>query len=216
MIKENVHKILAEIPKGVELVAACKGRTPEEILEAIEGGVQIVGQNYVQEAEKAYAVIGSRAKWHFIGTLQKNKIRKILKMFDMIEALDSLDIAQFLDRICEETHKTMPVLVEINSAREENKSGIFPEDAEDFIENLAIFKNIKVMGIMTMGPLCENSEDIRKYFNQTKSLFEAVKKLNLEHVDMKYLSMGMSDSYKVAIEEGANIVRIGTKIFGMR
>jgi len=215
-IKENVQKILSELPGGVELVAAAKMRSPEEILEAVEAGVRIVGENYVQEAEKACAVVGNKARWHFIGHLQKNKVKKAMSIFDMIETVDSVEIAREIDKRCRQIGKVMPVLVEINSGREKQKSGVLPENAEQLVREISVLQNIKVIGLMTMGPRFGNPEDSRPYFVETKKIYERIKELNLPNVEMKYLSMGMTNSYQVALEEGANIVRIGTKIFGER
>lgn len=215
-IKQNVTRLLAELPRNVDLVAAAKTREPQEVIEAVEAGIKIIGENYVQEAEKAYAAIGRRAEWHFIGHLQKNKVKKAVEIFDMIETVDSAATAREIDKRCREAAKTMPVLVEINSGREEQKSGVFPEQAEELIQKLAALANIRIMGLMTMGPVAGNPEDARPYFTETKQIFDKLKALNLPGVEMRYLSMGMTNSYKVAIEEGANIVRIGSMIFGER
>lgn len=216
MIRENVKKILDELPDGVILVAAAKTRTPEEILEAIEAGVQIIGENYVQEAERAYGVIGNRAKWHMIGHLQKNKVKKAVRIFDMIETVDSVKLAKEIDKQCKKIGKVMPVLVEVNSGEEPQKSGVMPDEVVDLVKEISKFENIKVEGLMTMGPLLDDPEELRPYFRKTRELFEKIRDMDIPNVEMKYLSMGMSDSYKVAIEEGANMVRIGTKIFGPR
>ncbi len=216
MIKENVRQILEELPGEVELVAAAKTRTVQEIEEAIEAGVKIIGENYVQEAERAYRVIGKKIRWHFLGNLQKNKVSKAAKIFDMIETVDSHALAVEIDKICLRESKIMPVLVEINSGKEIQKFGVMPEEAEELIEKVSCLKNIKVMGLMTMGPRFGEAEEARPYFIKTKKLFDDIRALNLSGVEMKYLSMGMTNSYRVAIEEGANIVRIGSKIFGER
>jgi len=210
MIRGSVQKILSELPGYVELVAAAKSRSVEEILEAIDSGVRIIGENYVQEAEEKFSVIGPKVRWHFIGHLQKNKVKKAVKIFDMIETVDSVEIAQEIDKACASINKTMPVLIEINSAKEKNKSGVLPLDAEAIINNISGLPNIKLAGLMTMGPVLENPEDHRSYFKETKALFD---KIRIKH-DIKYLSMGMSDSYHIAIQEGANLVRIGTALFG--
>ena len=214
MIRQNVNQILSELPGGVQLVAAAKTRQPEEILEAVEAGVRIVGENYVQEAERAYEVVGNRAKWHFIGHLQKNKVKKAVRLFDMIETVDSVEIAREIDKRCAQNGKIIPVLIEINSGREKQKSGVFPEGVEQLVKEISAFPNIRVTGVMTMGPRFGNPEDSRPYFVETRKIFERIKKLNVPNVEMKYLSMGMTNSYKIALEEGANIVRIGSKIFG--
>ena len=216
MIKQNVNRILNELPNGVQLVAAAKTRGAEEILEAVESGVRIVGENYVQEAERAYNIVGNKAKWHFIGHLQKNKVKKAVGIFDMIETVDSFEIAKEIDKRCAQIGKVMPVLIEINSGREEQKSGVFPEETEQLVRELSILENIRVIGLMTMGPRFGNPEDSRPYFVETKKIFGKIKKLNLPNIEMRYLSMGMTNSYKIALEEGANIVRIGSKIFGER
>jgi len=215
-IKENVQKILSELPEGVELVAAAKTRSAEEVLEAVQSGVKIVGENYVQEAEKVYATVGNKVSWHFIGYLQKNKVKKAVSLCDMIETVDSVEIAREIDKRCGQIGKVMPVLIEINSGREEQKSGVLPEDAEQLIREISGLQNIKISGLMTMGPFSGNPEDARPYFVETKKIFDQVRKLDLPNVEMKYLSMGMTNSYKIALEEGANMVRIGTKIFGER
>jgi len=215
-IKQNVKQILSELPNGIELVAAAKTRTAEEVLEAIESGVKIIGENYVQEAEGIYEVIGNKAKWHFIGYLQKNKVKKAVRLFDMIETVDSVDMAMEIDKRCAQIGKIIPVLIEINSGREKQKSGVLPENAEPLVREISHLQNIKVMGLMTMGPRFGNPEDSRPYFVETKRIFDQIKKLNLPNVEMKYLSMGMTNSYKIALAEGANIVRIGTLIFGER
>jgi len=215
-IRGNISEILSDLPEGVEVIAAAKARTPEEVLEAVQSGVKIVGENYVQEAEKAYEMVGNKVKWHFIGHLQKNKVKKAVNIFDMIETVDSVEIAKEIDKRCEQIGKVMSVLVEINSGEEEQKSGVSPKDAEPLISEISSFKNIKVVGLMTMGPRFGNPEDSRPYFIKTREIFDKVKRLCLPNVEMKYLSMGMTNSYKIAVEEGANIVRIGTKLFGKR
>jgi len=212
-IRENVQKLLGELPAGVELVVAAKSRTAKELLEAVEAGVKIVGENYVQEAEKSYSVIENKAKWHFIGYLQKNKVKKAVLIFDMIQTVDSVEIAREIDKRCAQMGKVMPVLVEINSGREKQKSGVLPEDAENLIKAISGLPNIKVTGLMTMGPRFGDPEESRPYFVTTRKIFERIKALGLPNVEMRYLSMGMTNSYPIALEEGANMVRIGTKIF---
>jgi pyridoxal phosphate enzyme (YggS family) len=216
-IKQNVARLLDELPAGVVVVAAAKTRKPEEVLEAVQAGIRIVGENYVKEAKEAYELVGDKAKWHFIGTLQMHNVRKTaLEIFDMIESVDSLEIAREIDRKCAQLGKIMPVLVEVNSGREPQKSGVLPENAEQLVRDISSLRNIEVMGLMTMGPLSTDAEEFRPYFADTRRIFEKLKWLKLPNVEMKYLSMGMTDSYRVALEEGANIIRIGTMIFGER
>jgi hypothetical protein len=213
-IRRNVERILRELPPGVILEAAAKSRAPEEILQAIEAGVKIVGQNYVQEAEGAFSVLGHGAKWHMIGHLQRNKAKRALEVFDMIETLDSLPLAAEIERRCQ--GRTIPVLIEVNSGREPQKSGVLPEGLLDFAKEVARFPHLGVLGLMTMGPRFGDPEAARPYFRLTKELFGTLDALGLPQVEMRYLSMGMSNTYQVAIEEGANIVRIGSMIFGGR
>ena len=215
-ITKNAKRILAELPEGVLLVAAVKSRLLAEILEALEAGAKVLGENYLQEPETAYEVIGNRAQWHFIGHLQKNKVKKAVQLFDMIETVDSAAIATLIDKRCEQTGKVMPVLIEVNSGREPQKSGVLPEDAERLVRQIAEYNKIRVQGLMTMGPATGDPEDSRPYFVETRKVFEKIKSLDIPGVEMKYLSMGMTNSYRVAIEEGANIVRLGSIIFGDR
>jgi hypothetical protein len=215
-IRENVTQILRELPPGCRLVAAIKDRSPEEILETVAAGVSILGANYIQEAERLHEIIGNRAEWHFIGHLQKNKVKRAASLFDMIETVDSVELAREIDRRCAEIARVMPVLIEVNSGREPQKAGVFPENTEKLVREISILRGIKVTGLMTMGPRFGQPEESRPYFIATRKLFEEIKNLELPNAEMQYLSMGMTNSYKVALEEGANIVRIGRKIFGER
>jgi PLP dependent protein len=215
LIEHNVIRLLAELPEGVEVVAAAKGRTPGQILRALQAGIRIIGENYVKDTKAAYEVIAARAEWHFIGTLQKHNVRRnVLQMFDMIESVHSFEIAAEIDRKCGQAGRTMPVLIEVNSAREQQKSGVLPEDVEQLVGLVSGLKNIRVMGLMTMGPRSGTAEECAPYFRETRSAFERIGRLALPNVEMKYLSMGMTDSYRAALDEGANMIRIGTGIFG--
>jgi len=216
MIAERTRKILEELPEGVELVGAAKTRTPEEILEAVEAGLKIIGQNYVQEAERAFGVVGRKAKWHMIGHLQRNKAVKAAAIFDMIETVDSVKLANAIDRACEKAGKVMPVLIEVNSGEESGKAGVMPMETARLAEEISKRKHIRLAGLMTMGPFTGDPEEARPYFRKTTDIFRQIKALDLPGVELKYLSMGMSNSYRVAVEEGANLVRIGTKLFGER
>jgi pyridoxal phosphate enzyme (YggS family) len=215
-ITRNVKNIIKEIPDNVILEIAAKTRSANEIKTAIDAGAKIIGENYLQESENVYKKLGKIVPWHFIGHLQKNKINRVISIFDMIETVDSFKLAQEIDKRCKKNNKVMEVLIEVNSGREENKFGIIPENVITEIEKISKLINIKIKGLMTMGPFSGNSEDARPYFKITKILFDEIKNINIHNVEMKYLSMGMTNSYKIAIEEGANIVRIGTLIFGER
>ena len=216
IIADNVRAVLAELPPGVELVAAAKTKSPAEVLEAIEAGVKIIGENYVKEAQEAFAAVGRKARWHYIGHLQSNKVKKAVEIFDMIETVDSVDIARDIGRRSAAIGKTMPILIEINSGEEDQKAGVRPAEAEALVRAIAEIPNIALRGLMTMGPYEGEPDDFRPYFNTTREIFEAIGKLGLPNVEMQVLSMGMTHSFKVAIEEGANQVRLGTKIFGAR
>ncbi len=215
-IRKNVTGILQNLPPEVLLVAAAKTRLPEEVKAAIKAGIQIVGYNYVQEAEFLRQTIDEPVKWHMIGHLQRNKVKKAVQLFDMIETIDSVRLAREVNKECAKLKKVMPVLIEINSGKESNKTGVLPEDAIALIQQIKDLSNLEILGLMTMGPRFGNPEDARPYFKITKTLFEQIKKLKIPHVKMRYLSMGMSNSYRIALNEGANIVRIGTRLFGAR
>lgn len=215
-IGENVRRILAELPPGVELVAAAKSRTGAEILEAVEAGVKIIGHNYVQEAAAALESVGRRAEWHFIGHLQTNKVKKAVEIFDLIETVDSIGLAGEVDKRAAALGKRMPVLIEVNSGEEPQKAGVRPAEVESLLRALAALPHLRVQGLMTMGPFEGDPEDSRPYFRVTKALFDRFRDLGLPGVDMTKLSMGMTNSYRVAVEEGANLVRLGTLLFGPR
>ena len=216
MIRENVKKLLSELPEGVELIGVAKTRSLEEIQEAVDAGISNIGENYVQEAERAYRKIGQTVKWHMIGHLQSNKAKKAVRIFDIIETVDSIRLAVAIDRACGDIGKVMAVLIEINSGEESQKAGVMPEDTLSLIKEMTVLRNIRIMGLMTMGPFSGDPEDARPYFRRTREIFDEIKITDLSGVEMRYLSMGMSSSYRVAIEEGANMVRIGTNIFGER
>lgn len=213
-IRDNVADILRDLPEGVELVAAAKKRKPEEVLEAVEAGVRIVGENYVQEAEEAYACIGRKAEWHFIGHLQKNKVRKAVRLFDMIQTVDSVPLAREISRRCVQIGKVIPVLLEVNIGGEPQKSGLKPESIPGVLREVSVLTGIRVKGLMTIEPRLETPEAARPYFIRMRELFERLKEPALPGVEMRFLSMGMTSTYRIAIEEGANMVRIGTRIFG--
>ena len=216
LIKESINRIRDSLPTEVLLVAAAKTRTPEEIQVAIDTGISLLGYNYLQEPERLYQVIGNQVKWHMIGHLQKNKVKKAVRIFDMIETIDSVQLAKLVDKRCALEDKIMPVLVEINSGKESNKTGVLPEDVDELVWELSDLPNLRVQGLMTMGPRFGNPEEARPYFKTTKIAFDRLGRAKIANVEMLYLSMGMSNSYKIAIEEGANIVRVGTKLFGER
>ena len=220
MIKENVERLLRELPDTVQLVVAGKKQQPEALLEAIEAGVKIIGENYIKEARKAYQSLGKKALWHFIGMAEREKHdllrQSTLEIFDMIETVDSMDLARGIDEKCGAMGKNMPILIEVNSGREPQKAGVMPEEAKNLVRSVAELRNVKVMGLMTMGPRFGDPEDSRPFFIETRKVFEEIKSMRIPNTEMSVLSMGMTNSYRVALEEGATMVRIGTKIFGER
>jgi pyridoxal phosphate enzyme (YggS family) len=216
LIADNVRAILAELPPGVDLVAAAKTRTPDEILEAIEAGVKIIGENYVQETEIAFRTVGRKARWHFIGHLQTNKAKRAVELFDLIETVDSLGLALEIDKRSAAAGKTMPVLIEVNSGGEPQKFGVLPENVEAVVRGIAALAHVRVAGLMTMGPFEGDPEESRPYFRETRHVWDRLGSLKLPGVEMRHLSMGMTNSWRVAVEEGATLVRIGTAIFGPR
>jgi len=226
-ISTNYVKIRQEIPKDVTIVLSVKTRTIEQIEEAIDAGVTDIGQNYVQEAGQIYSALQKKAakvRWHMIGHLQTNKINKALGIFDVIQTVDSLEKAVAIDKRVERARKEIvPVYIEINIGSEFSKAGIKPAEHEPFDEymeklagDISALGHLSLEGLMTMGPRFGNPEDVRPYFRRTRRIFERIKALDLPNVDMKHLSMGMTNSYRIAIEEGSNMIRIGTAIFRER
>lgn len=212
-ISKNIEKILKEIPDYVKLVAVVKNRTIDEIKECVNSGVKLLGINYVQEAEKIFSYFKESTEFHMIGHLQKNKINKAIKIFDMIQSIDSFETVLEINKRLMNSGRKMPILVEVNIAKEESKKGIHPENLAHFIDQISNFDKIEIMGIMTIGPKTENLELKRKYFKMARALYEDLLRLNIKNSNIKYLSMGMSDDYKIAIDEGSNMIRIGRKIF---
>ena len=216
MIQFSARQILDAIPSKVIVVAAAKGRTIPEVQAAIQAGITHIGHNYVQEAQPMIEILGDKATWHMIGHIQRNKSKKAVQLFDVLETVDSISLAKAINRHCATIGKKIPLLIEINSGRESSKTGVLPEDVDELVDGLGSLKHISVQGLMTMGPRFGDPKDASPYFQATRQAFDRLSKLNLPNVDMRYLSMGMSNSYLVAIEEGANVIRIGTKIFGSR
>jgi hypothetical protein len=215
-ITENIIRILKDIPDNVKVVAAAKSRNIDEVRETIEAGITMIGENYLQDAKEVISELKDMASWHFIGHVQKNKVKHVVPIFDMIETVDSMELALLIDKSAENQGKIMPVLVEVNSGLEEQKAGAMPEEVPSLAEYISSLPNIRLNGLMTMGPFIDEPHGLRPCFRLTKKLFDELAKSGLPNVEMKWLSMGMSDSYLSAIEEGANLVRIGTLIYGPR
>ncbi|MBD3314387.1 MAG: YggS family pyridoxal phosphate-dependent enzyme [Chitinivibrionales bacterium] len=221
-IAENYRRLREEIPDHVTIVLAAKTRTAAEVSEAIEAGATDVGHNYVQEAESMHDELGnlaSRVRWHMIGHLQKNKINKVLPVVDTIQTVDSIVAAEAIDKRVEAAGKsTVDILIEINSGGEVSKSGLGADyDAvEQVARGVATLPHLRLCGLMTMGPFLDDPEDMRPYFRTTKGIFERLREKMIPRTNIQTLSMGMSDSYRVAIEEGGTMVRLGTIVFGPR
>jgi pyridoxal phosphate enzyme (YggS family) len=215
-VQLSARYILDSIPSYVIVVAAAKGRTLTEVEAVIEAGITHIGHNYVQDAQLMTPALKEKATWHMIGHLQRNKVKRAVQLFDMLETVDSLHLARTIDRRCAAIGKVIPVLIEINSGEEPSKTGVLLKDVDEIVATISDLKNISIQGLITMGPRFGDPENVRPFFQETRQAFERLSKSNIPNIEMRYLSMGMSNSYLVAIEEGANILRIGTKIFGSR
>lgn len=211
-IASNLENIKKNIPDSTVIVAATKTRSIPQIQEGIDAGIQIIGENYVQEAEEKYSVLKGKVKFHCIGHLQSNKAKKAAEIFDCIQTVDSVKLAKELDKEAKKLGKTLAVMIEINIANESNKSGCAPDEAPELCKEISKFKNLDLIGLMTLAPYFEDVEKVRPYFKSMKQIFDCLK----EDYDLMFLSMGMSDSYKIAIEEGSNMIRPGTVLFGPR
>ena len=211
---KNITDVLSAYPE-VSLMAAIKTRSDGEIRKAYECGVRYFGENRVQELLAHYECVRSLegAKLHMIGTLQTNKVKYIIDKVDMIHSLDSLSLAKEIDRQAKRVGRVVDVLVEINSAREDSKGGLLPEQVEDFCEELSQFDNLNLRGFMTMGRKCEKKSEYLKYFCETYQLVLDIWQKKLHNIDVPILSMGMSDSFEEAIKAGATTVRIGRAMF---
>lgn len=216
-------------PGAVRLVAAGKGVTAERLNEAIRCGIDIIGENRVQEAidkideiDKIYKIRESGTglppsiSWHFIGKLQRNKVRDVAGKFDLIHSLDSRPLAEEINKWAEKRGLIQKVLLEVNVGEEETKGGIMPERALGLIKEASLYKNISVRGLMTVPPFSSDPEGSRIFFRKLSELAKEITKEGIDRILMEELSMGMSDDFEVAVEEGATMVRIGRAIFGPR
>jgi len=203
-------------PSEILLVAVSKTVDVERIREAIDAGVPALGENRVQEAKGKVDLLGRPVPWHLVGTLQTNKAKDAVVLFDLIHSLDRVELARELDRRARGQGKVVDALVEVNVAGEATKAGFLPDQLKDAFEALAPLNGIRVRGLMTMPPLAEDPEASRPRFRQLRELATLVNGWGFERVEMTHLSMGMSGDFEVAVEEGATIVRIGTAIFGPR
>lgn len=203
-------------PEDITLVAVTKTFPVDIILEGIEAGIAIIGENRVQEAASKYPQIGDRVQWHLVGHLQSNKAKKAVEIFSLIHSIDSERIAQEVKRRAAELGKVQEVLVEVNTSGEPQKQGVEPEKAIELLGKIGAMEGVKATGLMTVGPLTGEVARIRKAFERLRKIFEEAGKLGLNGVEMKHLSMGMSADFELAISEGSTMVRIGSAIFGSR
>ena len=208
-IRQNTVNILKSVPPGVKVIAATKGRSVEEIDQAVQAGIKILGENYVQDAAQKARYFKGEIEMHCIGALQSNKVKKAVQIFSMIQSVDTIKIAEEINKEAGLLGKKMPILLEVNSANEEGKAGCALENVPVYATQLMKLPNIVFKGLMALGP----EKDPRQAFREVRREYE---KLHTKVYSVDVLSMGMSSSYKVAIEEGANMVRVGTAIFGPR
>ena len=218
-VRERIAQAAARASRKaheVLLIGASKTRSSEELQAAVAAGLTDVGENYVQEARAKFEAVGSSVTWHLIGTLQRNKINAALPLFTWVHTLDSLRLAQSLSQRAAAQGQRVRVLLEVHTGGETSKSGIAPEEVVEAAVVLAPLPGVQVEGLMTIPPFSSDPEQSRPFFRQVRGLAEKITALGLETVGMTYLSMGMSQDYEVAIEEGSNMVRVGTALFGPR
>ena len=225
-IQQNIN----QIQKRIEAAAQRSGRKKEDILllavsktidverikEAVACGLKELGENKVQEILEKYEPMGEEVKWHLIGHLQTNKVKYIIDKIKLIHSVESLKLAEEISKRAKKANKVMDILIEVNMAAEESKFGVAPEDTLSLIQKIALLDNICIRGLMTVAPFVENSEENRECFRRMKQLSVDINAEKIDNVYMDILSMGMSNDFEVAIEEGATIVRVGTSIFGRR
>ncbi len=226
MLRENLAKVEANIQAACErsgrqrqdltLVAVSKTKPVEMLQEIYDAGVRDFGENKVQEICEKYGQLPGDIKWHMIGHLQRNKVKYIIDKVCMIHSVDSYRLAEEINIQAKKFNTVMPILIEVNIANEQTKFGVRKEDAALLAEEISKLDNLRVMGLMAVAPYVDNPEDNRQYFHEIKQLAVDINGKTLDNIKMDVLSMGMSGDYEVAIEEGANIVRVGTGIFGER
>jgi pyridoxal phosphate enzyme (YggS family) len=216
MVKDNIAKIKGRIPGHITIVAVSKNRAPEEIKEAVEAGITDIGENKVQEALLKFPelrTMGYSIRTHMVGHLQTNKAKEAVKIFDLIQSVDSLRLAQEIDKQAAKINKIQDILIEVKTSPEATKSGLKPDEAIEVIKQIAKLKNVKIKGLMTIAPVVDNPEKSRPYFRMLRELRDKINRLRTTPCELRILSMGMTDDFLVAIEEGADMVRLGRAIF---
>jgi PLP dependent protein len=214
-IKQNIEELKSKIPEEVKLLAVSKTKPLEELEEAYIAGIREFGENKVQELVNKSENFHDDVKWHFIGQLQSNKVKYLVDKVYLIHSLGSISLLNELEKVFGKANKIANTLIQINIGREDSKSGIFEEDLYGFIEAIEKCKNVSVSGIMVIIPVGDE-ESNRKYFRKTKEIFDELKEKEYKNITMEIVSMGMTHDFMTAIEEGSNLVRIGTGIFGER
>lgn len=220
-VKKNIEESMAkrtDIFKDdpVQLVAVTKNHDVEAMREAIDAGVTVVGENRVQEAVEKHEKLDRDVTWHLIGHLQTNKVKQAVKNFDLIHSVDSEHLLDAVDTAAGKIHKVQNILIQVNLAKEESKFGIYKEDLPFLLQKADQMKHVHLMGLMCIAPNYENVEECRPLFREMRGIFDKLQMFPLMNSEMKWLSMGMTHDYQIAIEEGSNLVRIGTAIFGPR
>ena len=224
MIKENVKSVTQRIsrcceksgraPEDVKLICVTKTASAEEIEEALSLDISSIGENRVQDAAVKYAVIGNKAEWHLIGHLQTNKVKDAVKIFALIHSVDSVRLAKEIDKEAGKISKIQDILIQVNTSGEESKFGIEPGAIEDLIKEISIYPNINIRGLMTIAPEADDPETVRTYFRELRELKDKINNRHLTRGPLALLSMGMTNDFEIAIEEGSNMIRIGRAIFG--
>lgn len=214
MISDNINRIKSEIPEQVTLVAVSKYQSVEDTQAVLDAGVYDLGESKVQDFLKKHEILGNRPRWHFIGHLQKNKVKYLIGKTFLIHSVDSIELLDVIEREGKKQGIVTDVLLQLNLAREDSKSGILIEELGIVLESLPKYQFVKVKGLMAMGPLTQNNDKIREIFVELKKIYDRIKEESMDEVlEMNYLSMGMTDDYTIAIEEGSNMIRVGRKIF---
>ncbi|HPB39338.1 MAG TPA: YggS family pyridoxal phosphate-dependent enzyme [Flexilinea sp.] len=204
-------------PETIRFVAVSKTVSVERVRRAIEAGVTILGENYIQEAQEKIRILSSYpVSWHFIGHLQTNKAKYVVRLFDLIHSVDSLRLAQEINKQAGKLNKVQKILIQVNIGEENSKSGVYLKDAERLIREISHLQNLSVRGLMAVPPYYSDPEKVRTYFAAIRELRDQIKKENITNISMDELSMGMTGDFEVAIEEGSTLIRIGTAIFGKR
>ena len=209
-------KVAQRDPREVRILAAAKAQDLDSIEAAIDCGVSLIGENYVQEAKSKRKGVAGDAEWHLIGHLQRNKAKAAVELFQVIQTLDSVELAHELDKEGRKRNITVRSLIEVNLGGEQTKSGVAKDKVLNLLESIAELAHLRIDGLMTVPPFRESCEEVRPYFRELRQLRDQLNRLKLPNVDLRELSMGMTHDYPIAVEEGATIVRIGTALFGPR